>query len=260
MKKVFTVFLILFSIDSFAQSPGSYYNPKDDQFRLLGLKRAKEQYETSKAEYERDTTLFNKEMISEKDLERAKSAYSDSEVNYYQALLAVLFEKQYVSVVKAIKYQTKKGENHVKLTIANTSGGGSQEFKKLVNIEDALFKSLQPEVVNNVYVSLLNESNAIISQPYEAKVDEIRYGYPVTIDFTLLQDLDAVTVNIIYGNGTQRAPKIFLQKDQSVNKVVFQSDQFSQEVNLGSSASFSMSLELFSGSNKSSEADKQFFC
>ena len=248
MFRIIIVVLLIFNSGLFAQSPGSYYNPKDDQYRLLGLKRAREQYETAKSEYDRNKTLFQKEMISTKELERAKSTYDDAEVNYHQALLAVLFEKQYVSVVEAVKYQTKNGKNHVRLKLANTSGSGSEEFKKLINVEDKLFRSLQPDIINNVYVSLLNESNAIISQPYEAKIEELHFGKPTTIDFALLQDLDAVTVNIVYGNGAQRAPKIFLQKDQSVNKVVFQSEQFSQEVNLGSSASFSINLELFSGS------------
>jgi len=246
MKKLILLLLLFLFYNLPAQSNGSYYNPKDDQYRLLGLKRAKEQYDVAKTEYERNEAMFSKQMISQRELERAKSVFSDAEVNYHQALLAVLFEKQYVTVMEAVKYQSRDGKKHVRLKLANTSSG-SDEFKKLINIDDALFKSLQPEVVNNVYVSLLNETNAIISQPYEAKIEQIHYGSPAVIDFILLQDLDAVTVNIIYGNGTQRAPKIFLQKDQSVNKVVFQSEQFSQEVDLGGTASFSMSLELFSG-------------
>ena len=67
------------------------------------------------------------------------------------------------------------------------------------------------------------------------------------LEFTLLQDLDAVTVNMIYGNGTTRSMKIFLQKDASVNRVAVQSQQFSQEVELGTSATFDLTLELFSG-------------
>lgn len=248
MRKIILLLMLLGLSQSFAQNPGSYYNPKDDKYRLLGLKRAKEQFEAAKAEYERNQTMFEKQFISMKELERVKSAYSDAEVNYQQALLAVLFEQQYVSVVEAVKYQTKDGKKHVRLKLANTSGGG-EEFKKLLNIDDKLFRSLQPETINDVYVSLLNETNAIISQPYESKIEELDYGKPKTIDFVLLQDLDAVTVNIIYGSGTQRAPKIFLQKDQSANRVLFQSDQFSQEVDLGGSASFSMYLELFSGSS-----------
>ena len=239
--------LIIFSAYHYAQSVGSYYNPKDDQFRLLGLKRAKELYESAKAEFDRQKDLSKKNLISEKEFEQAKSSFTDAEVNYHQALLAVLFEKQYISVIEAVKFQSSDGKKHVKLKIKNASGGSS-EFKKLLNIDDELFKSLQPETINDVYVSLLNDNNAIISQPYEAKIEQLNYGSPAILDFVILQDLDAVTVNIIYGNGTQRAPKIFLQKDQSVNKVVFQSEQFSQVVELGKSATFNMSLELFSGS------------
>ncbi len=244
---ILILFLFLCTVQNIiAQGVGSYYNPKDDQYRLLGLKRAKELYESSKADYERQMELFGKKIISQRELDKAKMAYADAEVNYQQSLLALLFEQQYVSVIEAVKYRDSQGKKHVRLTLANVSGGGA-EFKKLINIDDELFRSLMPEIVNDVYVSLLNNDNAIISQPYEAKIEEIRYGRPVTIDFEILQDLDAVTVNLVYGSGTQRAPKIFLQKDESADRVLFQSEQFSQEVNLGNSTVFNMSLELFSG-------------
>ncbi|MEW6197024.1 MAG: hypothetical protein AB1521_17895, partial [Bacteroidota bacterium] len=96
MYKLLITISLIIAFNNYAQSTGSYYNPKDDKYRLLGLKRAKEQYEASKADYERSLSLFQKEMISAKELERAKSSYSDAEVNYHQALLAVLFEQQYV--------------------------------------------------------------------------------------------------------------------------------------------------------------------
>ena len=47
--------------------------------------------------------------------------------------------------------------------------------------------------------------------------------------------------------GTTDKKKIYLQKDASINKVEVQSEQFSQEVELGNSASYDLSLELFSG-------------
>jgi uncharacterized membrane protein len=58
-------------------------------------------------------------------------------------------------------------------------------------------------------------------------------------------------VNIIYGNGSSRTLKILLQKDNSVNKVVVQSQQFSQEAELGKTASYGLTLELFGGVNTS---------
>jgi hypothetical protein len=243
----YVLFLILILTDnSAAQMFGTPFNQRDDQYRLLGLKRAKESYEFYRAEFERQKEMFEKNLISQAELERTRSQFSDAEVNYHQSLLAVLFERQYVAVQNAVKYQDKNGRKHVRLTVANTSGG-SGDFKKLININEELYEKLQPDIVNDVYISLLNDGNAIISQPYEAKIEQLKFGHPQTIDFTLLQDLDAVVVNIVYGNGSQRSPKIFLQKDSSVNKVIVQSEQFSQEVELGGSASYDLTLELFSG-------------
>jgi hypothetical protein len=221
------------------------YNQRDDKYRILGLKRAKEAYETAKADYDREQDLYGRKLISKAELEHSQNVFADAEVNYQQSLLAVLFEQQFVSVARAVKYQAKDGLKHVRLTLANTSGE-TAEFQKLLNIDDRLFRSLQPDVVNNVYVSLLNNDNAIISQPYEAKIVQLRYGRPEQLDFVMLQDLDAVTVSLIYANGTQRSMKIFLQKDASVNRVAVQSQQFSQEVELGTTASYDLTLELFS--------------
>jgi len=224
------------------------FNQRDDQYRLLGLKRARDAFEVASAEFERQTALFDKGLISRNELDQAKGRFSEAEVNYHQSLLAVLFEEQFISVQSAIKYHDDDGRRHVSLTLANTSGG-SEEFRKLINVEDELFRSLQPDVINNVYVSLMNDENAIVSQPYESKLVNLRYGHPQTVDFALLQDLDAVTVFLIYGNGNQRSMKILLQKDASVNRVAVLSEQFSQEVELGKTAAFDLNLELFSGVN-----------
>lgn len=240
--------IITFAPSAFAQSGSQYYNPKDDQFRLLGLRRAKEAFEYAKTEFDRKQGLFDKKLISQLEFDLSRNKFADAEVNYQQALLAVLFEKQYVAIKKAVKYQNQDGQRIVRITLENTSGGGA-EFKKLINIDDELFRSLQPDIINDVYVSLLNDENAIISDPYEAKIEQLLYGQPASLTFTMLQDLDAVSVNLIYGSGTQSSKKIYLQKDASVDKVLVQSQQFSQEVELGGQATYGLSLELFSGSS-----------
>jgi uncharacterized membrane protein len=222
------------------------FNIRDNEYRLLGLKRAKEAYELSRRELDRQQQLFDRDMITALDLDRARSVHADAEVNYQQSLLAVLFEEQYVSVSEAVKYRASNGAKRVRITLVNTSGG-TAEYHQLLNLEDEVFRSLQPDVIHNVYVSMLNDDNAIVSTPYEAKITELRFGEPRTIDFGLLQDLDAVTILLYYANGSQRTMKIFLQKDASENRVAVQSEQFSQEVELGQSASFDLTLELYSG-------------
>jgi len=230
---------------------GQAYNPfnqRDDTYPLLGLKRARQDYLAARSEFERAQQLYDKNLITQLELDQAHALFTNGEVNYQQSLLAVLFEKQYVTVSKAVKYQAADGVKHARLTLANASGG-SAEFQKLVEVDNALFRSLQPDIVNNVYVSILNDENAIISQPYEAKIDQLRHGQPVELDFQLLQDVDVVTVFMVYANGNQRTMKILLQKDATQNRVIVQSEQFSQEVELGNEASFDLTLELFSGTS-----------
>jgi uncharacterized membrane protein len=227
---------------------GSNFNQRDDQYRLLGLKRAKEAYDVAKDDFDRQKQLFDQQMISSQELEQSRNRMADAEVNYQQSLLAVLFEQQYITVTSAIKYQTKDNRKGVRVTIENASGG-SAEYRKLINLDDELFNSLQPDIINNVYVSITNDAGAIISQPYEMKISQLFYDKPQTLNFGLLEDLDAVTVNLIYGSGTQRAAKIFLQKDASEDRVIVQSQQFSQEAELSGSATYAMTLELFSGRN-----------
>jgi hypothetical protein len=248
MKKTIRVLLCLclaLPAAIYAQT-GSTYNQRDDQYRLLGLKRAKEAYDAARQSYERQQKLFEEQIVSETELEQARVRLKDAEVNYQQSLLAVLFEQQYITVASAVKYQTPDGAKRVRLTVANASGG-SAEYRHLLPTEDELFRALQPDVVYGVYISLLDDTGAVISQPYEARIDRLAYGEPCQLDFLLLQDLDVVTVNMIYGKGTERKLKIFLQKDTSTDRVAVQSRQFSQEAELGKTASFDLTLELFSG-------------
>lgn len=251
--RVLQIAALALSLFALAEAQYNSFNQRDDKYRLLGLRRAKEYFEVTRKEFERQQMLFDKGLISQVELDRSKNSYADAEVNYQQSLLAVLFEQQFITVERAVKYQAEDGTKRVRLSLANASGGG--EFQKLVGIDDKLFRSLQPDVITNIYVSLYNQEGAIISQPYESKIDQLRYGKPRTVEFTLLQDLDAVTVNLLYGNGSSRTLRIFLQKDVTADKVLVQSQQFSQEGELGRTATYDLTLELFSGSQNTFSLD-----
>lgn len=233
-----------------AASGQNDFNQRDDKYVLLGLKRAKESFELARDNFRRQRELFDQGLLSEGQLDSARQSFSEAEVNYQQSLLAVLFEGQYIAVREAIKQREENGRKSVRLVIENTSGGGA-ELEHLVGLDDPLFRSLAPDRIHDVYVSLLNEDGAIISQPFERKLETLTYGRPAALEFSLLQDLDVVTVAMSYGNGGQRSVKVFLQRDASGNRVALQPSQFSQEAALGSEATFEIGLELFSGSNDS---------
>ena len=60
----------------------------------------------------------------------------------------------------------------------------------------------------------------------------LRFGQPVTLDFRLLKDVDAVTVAMSYANQSSER-RVLLEKDATANIVTIQSSQFSQEGDLG---------------------------
>ncbi|TNE69985.1 hypothetical protein EP331_13400 [bacterium] len=248
MRYKYLLLLLLIFANHFVQAQSMFPNQRDDSYPLLGLKRAYTAYERAKNEYDRNKQLLEKGLISESQFEQLKSNFFDAEVNYQQSLLVLLFEKQFVSVRKAVKVRDDSGKKRVQITLENTSGL-SAEYQHLIPAGDSLFQAMGPETIYNVYVSLSNDQNAIISQPYEKKIPVLEFGKPQTIDFEILQDVDELTVNIIYGNGSTRNPKVFLQKDASMNRVLFQAQQFSQEGELNGSTTFGMDLELFSGEN-----------
>jgi len=240
--------LLLFTVAALQGSPlaqtGTYFNPRDDQFKLLGLKRGLDAYNIARADYERQKELFEKGLSSRADLERAERTYRDAEVNYQQSFLAVIYERRYIAIERAIKAQRADGTRRVKLTLANMTSGTS-DIKRLLNIEEGLYALVQPDIINDIYVSLMNDQGAIISQPYEIKVEALKVGEPATIDFNLLQDVDVATVRLIFAQN-QDQKKIYFQKDASANRVAIVAEQFSQEAPLASTATFRLRMELFS--------------
>ena len=86
-----------------AQS-GTFFNQRDNTYPLLGLKRAKEAFETARTDYERQKELYAKQLVSKQVFDRSYANFSDAEVNYQQSLLAVLFEQQYIVISSAIKH------------------------------------------------------------------------------------------------------------------------------------------------------------
>lgn len=237
--------LLLVTSAVFAQT-ATNYNPRDDQYKLLGLKRALDAYNLAKAEFDRQKELLEKGLIAKADLERSERNYREAEVNYQQSLLAVIYEKRYISIQKAVKYQLAGGQRRVRLTLANMTSGTS-DIKRLLNVDENIYSLVQPDVITDVYVSILNEQGAIISQPYEIKVEALKVGEPPTIEFTLLQDVDVASIRFIYGS-SQDTKRIYFQKDASSNRVAITTEQFSQEAPLGSTATYRMRMELFSSS------------
>ena len=229
-----------------AQNYGNY-NPRDDQYRLLGMTRAQTEYETALRDYERTRDLRSRNLNSESDLEQARARMENARVNYLQAALAIVFASPHVVVDQALKYQRPDGRKWVRLTVRNDAQTTAEGAALSNVIDSTLLRQLRPEEIPNVYVSLKDDSpggGAIISSPYEARIPVLRFGEPVTLEFRLLRDVDAVTVSMTYANQSADR-RVMLEKDASANVVTMQSSQFSQEGDLGSQVSYDLQLERF---------------
>ncbi len=239
-----TTFLLLLLLLARPLMAQMLYNPNDERFKSLYLEKVQSDYKVQKDMFDREKIMHDKGLISEQEFEQAESMFKTAQITYQQAILSLAFEQPHITIDKAVKYQSRDGKTWVKLTLRNTTGGliaGEQ-----IDVTD--LRGIRTDQIANVYVSLLNDQRAIVSQPYEAKIPVMQYNKPVIVTFTLLQNLDYVIVKDVYADKSDER-KILLQMDESANRVLITSDQFSQEADLGSQATYNLTLSLFSGRN-----------
>lgn len=245
------IFFLCFCFFGFnAEATAQITNVNDETYLLLALKKARAKYEQTKSRFERSQQMLEENLISLQQFEEIRQQYLIEETNYQQAFLRVIFDQPHIVIEKAVKYQTRDNQRRVKLRLRNTTGG-SLEYQKIMVSKDHIFSDeLEPNIIKNVFVSIMNiNDQTIIGQPYEIKIPELKFGNVKTIDFLLLkEDVEAVKVSMTYSNQTVQRD-IYLQTDVSANIVDINSTQFSQEADLGSHATFDLTLERFSATD-----------
>jgi hypothetical protein len=242
---VFSIFCFLlcgsFPISLCGQEPiGS---KEEVRFKILEVQKAYYKLDEERARYERAKGLLDKDLISREEFNEIEAEYKTADINYTRSLLDLLYDQPHVMVEEAVKYQSRDGKRRVKLTIKNTSGESFDLASLPIPKENDLFKDLQWRNLNNVFVSL-RLGDTIISQPYEVMIPVLRYNHSQTIDFGLLRDVDEVVVTVSFADRVI-TKKVYLQKDSSANIVSVVSSKFSQEADLGKTATYDLSLERF---------------
>ncbi len=256
MKKIKVCYLLLIVLISFSPNMNAlcqtirqqYYDPDDERFKFLALKKSEQYLKAANSRYQRAKTLLEKNLISRQEFEECEGEYMIAQAGYQQALLSIIFEKPHIVIEKATKYQTKNGQRRVELTLRNTAGGAFDMYSLGGVGDDSLSAELKTNELTNIYVSL-KEGETIISHPYEIKIPALKLGETQIIDFLLLRDLDDPVVSINYADKVEEK-KILLQKGSSTNVVGISSNQFSQEGDLGSKVTYDLTLEGFTTQNK----------
>lgn len=241
MKKLTLFLLIGFATVSYSQ--------EDQASLLLDLKKTRASYEIAKEKYENDKALLENKAISETEFNQSKNELLSKEVDYQKLILKLISEQSYVIVEKAIKYQNKSNERRVRVILRSTMEGNQEYLQQFQQHFDVFTPEMQTSRIYNVYVSLENiEDKIIIGSPYKICIPSIELGKTAIADFKLIKDVESVQVALKYDGGND-AMNVYLEKDASANIVDIISTQFSQEADLGSSATYDLTLERFSTSD-----------
>ncbi len=105
-------------------------------------------------------------------------------------------EDPYISVVSARRY--KKGDRR-HLEVVLTYGAIKGEIKETDATDPTDYSNgATAQEINNVYVSIRDETDAIIGFPYEYRIPSLKDGQATTLDFELRRNIDSVTVHILY--------------------------------------------------------------
>ncbi len=110
-------------------------------------------------------------------------------------------EDPYISVVSARRY--KEGDRR-RMELVLTYGAVIDETEE-TNVNTA-------QEINNVYVSIKDDSDAIIGFPYEYRIPTLKDGQKKTLDFELRRNVDSLTVNLRYLD-REYPYKIHLEED-----------------------------------------------
>ena len=105
-------------------------------------------------------------------------------------------EDPYISVVSARRY--KKGDRR-RLEVVLTYGAIKGEKKETDPTAPTDYSNgATAQEINNVYVSIRDETDAIIGFPYEYRISSLKDGEATTLDFELRRNVDSLTVHILY--------------------------------------------------------------
>ena len=110
-------------------------------------------------------------------------------------------EDPYISVVSAKRY--KEGDRR-RLEVVLTYGALNDEIEE-INTNTA-------QEINNIYVSIRDDTETIIGFPYEYRIPTLRDGQEKILDFELRRNVDSLTVHLTYLD-TPKSYKIHLEED-----------------------------------------------
>jgi hypothetical protein len=221
------------------------------------LENARETHDRYESDYNNARMLFDKSIISQKELDEALSAYTQAQQQLKQAeiqlektKLSFLDNATHITIMEAKKYYDTDGRRMLDLVLKNTSNLTQAESALGLSLsESKLDISWQsPEQIEallnieNIIVSIVGDS-ASIGKPYERIIPKLPFDKEEKLTFILLTDVQEAGVKLQYLDQDVEE-RIFLEKEslQEIPTVV--ASQYSQEGQLGTDINYRIDLEM----------------
>ena len=218
------------------------YNPNDDRYRKLALEKAIWTYQENYDQYVRAKKMYKSDLISKAELTRIESSCKISEIELKQALLALTQEAPYLIIEEAISQRDISGQTKLEIKLRNIAK--IPESPKL----DTLLKDVSQEIglndliiLRNVIVSL-KKDNTIIALPYEQKVDSILPNHSQKLTFTLLEDIETVSICLNY-SGVSETKDVYIQRNTGSTALQLRAIPLAQIAEFGSTINYELDFE-----------------
>ncbi|MBN1506549.1 MAG: hypothetical protein JW955_06875 [Sedimentisphaerales bacterium] len=229
----------------------------------VDLEHAREAYERYEAEYKDAQNLFQKGIMSRKELDEAVSAYAraaqqlkQAQIQLEKTRLSFLANATHITIVEAKKYYDNEGRRKLDLVLRNTSNltqAASALSHQDPNLPSQATWQDPDQIrallnVENIIVSVVKET-ASISKPYEEIIPVLPYGQEKKVTFELLTDVEQAGVKLQYLDQTV-TNSIYLEKESLQETPTMVASQFSLEGELGTDVRYDLSLEMIATSDR----------
>jgi len=226
---------------------------------IVALENAREAHDRFESAYRDAERLIKQNIIPQKELDQAWSAYmqaqqalKQAEIQLDKTKLSFLANATHITIMEAKKYYDSEGRRMLDLVLRNSSDLTQAESAlSLIDIQDK--SQLQSEWQNpeqiqalldieNIIVSIVS-NNSSIGKPYEKIIPMLRYGAQEKLNFVLLTDVQEAGVKLKYLD-QDVIEYVYLEKEslQEIPTVV--ASQYSQEGQLGANINYDLDLEM----------------
>jgi hypothetical protein len=228
------------------------------------LEHAQEAHDRYESGFKNAQMLFDKSIISQKELDEALSAYTQAQQQLKQAeiqlertKLSFLANATHITIMEAKKYYDGEGRRMLDLVLKNTSNltQAASALGLTKSDSESVSEWQSPEQIQalldieNIIVSIVSNA-ASIGKPYEQIIPLLRYGKEEKRTFALLTDVQEAGVKLKYLN-QDVIENIYLEKESLQEIPTMVASQFSQEGQLGTEIRYDLDLEMLVTSDTS---------